>query len=90
MASRMIGKRAKILGPAHVEDLLFFAQHTRHPVRNRVIVLLSVKAGLRAAEIAHLIWEMVIDPSGEIATTLELQDRVERQWASHSNPLGAA
>jgi hypothetical protein len=22
----MIGKRAKILGPAHVEDLLFFAQ----------------------------------------------------------------
>jgi len=39
----MIGKRAKILGPAHVEDLLFFAQHTRHPVRNRVIVLLSVK-----------------------------------------------
>jgi integrase/recombinase XerD len=75
----MIGKRAKILGPAHVEDLLFFAQHTRHPVRNRVIVLLSVKAGLRAAEIAHLIWEMVVDPTGEIASTLELQDRVAKK-----------
>ena len=57
----MIGKRAKILGPAHVEDLLFFAQHTRHPVRNRVIVLLSVKAGLRAAEIANLDWAMVVE-----------------------------
>src|SRR5215472_7951055 len=87
MASRMIGKRAKILGPAHVEDLLFFAQHTRHPVRNRVIVLLSVKAGLRAAEIAHLIWEMVIDPSGEIATTLELQDRVAKKGSGRVIPI---
>ena len=87
MASRMIGKRAKILGPAHVEDLLFFAQHTRHPVRNRVIVLLSVKAGLRAAEIAHLIWEMVVDPSSDIATTLELQDRVAKKGSGRVIPL---
>ena len=83
----MIGKRAKILGPAHVEDLLFFARHTRHPLRNRVIVLLSVKAGLRAAEIAHLIWEMVIDPSGEIATTLELQDRVAKKGSGRVIPI---
>ena len=83
----MIGKRAKILGPVHVEDLLFFAQHTRHPLRNRVIVLLSVKGGLRAAEIAHLIWEMVIDPSGEIATTLELQDRVAKKGSGRVIPI---
>jgi len=41
----MVGKRAKILAQGHVEDLLFFAQHTRHPIRNQVIVLLSLKAG---------------------------------------------
>jgi integrase/recombinase XerD len=58
----MIGKRAKILSLAHVEDLLFFAQHTRHPIRNQVIVLLSLKAGLRAAEIANLSWAMVVVP----------------------------
>jgi hypothetical protein len=31
---------------------------------------------------------MVVDPTGEIATTLELQDRVPKkgQWSSHSNP----
>src|SRR6516164_7502332 len=87
MASRMIGKRAKILDPAHVEDLLFFAQHTRHPVRNRVIVLLSVKAGLRAAEIANLAWAMVVDPTGEIAMTLELQDRVAKKGSGRVIPI---
>jgi hypothetical protein len=56
--THMIGKRAKILSQAHVEDLLFFAQHTRHPIRNQAIVLLSIKAGLRAAEIANLTWDI--------------------------------
>ena len=71
----MIGKRAKILAQGHVEDLLFFAQYTRHPIRNQVIVLLSLKAGLRAAEIANLSWDMVVDPTGKIAPTLELRAR---------------
>jgi integrase/recombinase XerD len=66
---------------------LFFAQHTRHPVRNRVIVLLSVKAGLRAAEIANLAWAMVVDPTGEIATTLELQDRVAKKGSGRVIPI---
>ena len=56
----MVGKRAKILAQAHVEDLLVFAQQTRHPIRNQVLVLLSVKAGLRAGEIANLSWDMVV------------------------------
>ena len=64
--ARMVGKRAKILSLDHVEDLLVFAAQTRHPIRNQVLVLLSVKAGLRAGEIANLTWQMVIDPIGEI------------------------
>ena len=83
----MIGKRAKILAQAHVEDLLFFAQHTRHPIRNQVIVLLSLKAGLRAAEIANQTWDMVVDPTGEIATTLELQDRVAKKGSGRVIPI---
>ncbi len=74
----MIGKRAKVLSLANVEDLLFFAHHTRHPTRNQAIVLLSVKAGLRAAEIAKLTWDMMVDPTGAIATTLELRDHIHR------------
>jgi integrase len=83
----MVGKRAKILAQAHVEDLLFFAQHTRHPIRNQVIVLLSLRAGLRAAEIANLTWDMVVDPMGEIATTLELRDRVAKKASGRIIPI---
>ena len=55
----MVGKRAKVLSPDNIEDLLVFARQTRHPIRNQVLVLLSVKAGLRAGEIANLTWPML-------------------------------
>ncbi len=74
----MVGKRAEVLSPDHVEDLLVFAAQTRHPLRNRVLVLLSFKAGLRAAEIAKLTWPMVIDPTGEVSTCLELRNRIAK------------
>jgi len=51
----MPGKQAKILSTSDVHDLLIFATCTRHPLRNRVIVLLAAKAGLRAGEIASLV-----------------------------------
>ena len=60
----MAGKQAKILSLGDVNDLLVFASCTRHPLRNRVIVLLAAKAGLRAVEIAKLTWDMVVDPTG--------------------------
>jgi len=75
----MVGKRAKILSPDHVEDLLVFAAQTRAPLRNQVLVLLSVKAGLRAGEIANLTWPMVLEPTGEIANSLELQNRAAKK-----------
>ena len=50
----MAGKQAKILSDANIDDLLLFAETTRQPARNRAMVLLSAKAGLRAGEIAHL------------------------------------
>ena len=55
----MVGKRAKILSPDHVEDPLVFAAQTRVPIRNQVLVLLSLKASLRAGEIANLTWSML-------------------------------
>ena len=59
----MAGKQAKILSDDQVERLLSFASTTRNPPRNRVLVLLSLKAGLRAGEIANLTWPMVLDPA---------------------------
>jgi integrase len=70
----MAGRQAKILTAADVQDLLVFASCTRSPVRKRVIVLLSAKAGLRASEIANLSWSMVLDGNGRINPVIELND----------------
>ena len=70
-----------------IDDLLFFADRFRHPLRNRLVVLLSIKAGLRAAEIAKLAWDMVLDPSSEVGVTLELLDRIAKKGGGRSIPL---
>lgn len=37
-----------------------------YPQRDRVMILLSVKAGLRAGEIAKLGWSMLLDADGRL------------------------
>jgi integrase len=83
----MVVKRAKILSANNVEDLLVFARQTRHPIRNQVLVLLSVKAGLRAGEIANLTWPTLIEPTGEIGTSLEPQDRAAKKSSGRVIPV---
>jgi integrase len=68
----MIGQPAKVLRPGNVRHALAWAGRRRHGLRNRVMILLSVRAGLRAAEIAGVTWEMVTDPSGNVGSILEL------------------
>ena len=78
----MLGKQAKTLSQFDVADLLTFADTTRHPTRNRVIVLLSAKAGLRACEIANLTWPMVVDATGQIGNVIELRDHAAKRAAA--------
>src|SRR5580704_17110808 len=83
----MLGKQAKILSPLDVADLLAFADCTRHPIRNRVIVLLSAKAGLRAGEIAGLTWDMVVDAGGQIGNVIELRDHAAKKGSGRLIPI---
>jgi integrase len=83
----MAGKQAKILSDGNIDELLLFAETTRQPLRNKVIVLLSAKAGLRAGEIAHLTWHMVSDPTGAIGTVIELPDRAAKKGSGRKLPL---
>jgi integrase len=83
----MRGKQAKILSQDNLEDLLLLAEIGRYPLRNKVIVLLSAKAGLRAGEIAHLNWAMVTDPKGAIGTGLELPDAAAKKGSGRNIPL---
>ena len=83
----MAGKQAKILSVGDVNDLLVFASCTRHPLRNSVIVLLAAKAGLRAGEIANLTWDMVLDPTGDIGSMIELRDFAAKNGSGRLIPL---
>ena len=83
----MPGKQAKILSARHTADLLAFASLTRNPLRNRVIVLLSVKAGLRAGEIAKLTWDMVLDADGAVGSGIELRDAAAKKGSGRLIPL---
>src|SRR5476651_1065396 len=83
----MLGKQAKILSDDNIRDLLAFTELTRYPTRNRVIVLLSAKAGLRAGEIANLTWPMVTDAVGRIGIVIALEDRVAKKKSGRVIPL---
>jgi integrase/recombinase XerD len=83
----MPGKQAKILSTDHIDDLLFFADHSRLPLRNRLIVLLSTKAGLRAGEIAKLTGDMVPGADGEVSAVLELRDHAAKMGSRRLIPI---
>ena len=83
----MPGVQAKILSDQQVQELLCFADTTRYPARNRLIVLLSVKAGLRAGEIAKLTWEMLIDPEGNLGGSIELRDHAAKKGSGRRIPI---
>ena len=83
----MAGKQAKILSDDQGDRLLLFASTTRNPIRNRVLVLLSLKAGLRAGEIANLTWPMVTDPVGDIGTVIALEDQCAKKKSGRVIPL---
>jgi integrase len=83
----MPGKQAKILHDQQINDLLAFASTTRNPLRNKLIVLLSVKAGLRAGEIAGLTWDMVLDPTGEVGQAIELHNCIAKKNSGRRIPI---
>ena len=83
----MAGKQAKILSDTDVQDLLFYASTSRYPQRNIVIVLLSIKAGLRAGEIAKLTWDLVLDSRGEVGTVIELRDHAAKKQSGRLIPI---
>jgi integrase len=67
-----LGKQAKTLTKAQVDAALNYLSSSRYSLRDRVILLLSVKAGLRAKEIASLTWDMATTSDGEVGSAIHL------------------
>jgi integrase len=83
----MPGKQAKTLSRQQVLAALRRARRGRYPQRDRVMILLSVKAGLRAGEIAKLTWPMVLDADGRLADHIALHDSAAEKRSGCSIPL---
>jgi integrase/recombinase XerD len=81
------GKQAKTLSKGQIDAMLAYLSTTRHPIRNRLIFLLSVKLGLRAKEIARLTWWMVNDSQGQVARTIYLQDSASKGKSGRVIPM---
>ena len=82
-----LGKQAKILTKGQIEAVMGFLNSTRYPERNKVIFLLSVRAGLRAKEIACLKWEMLTDAEGELGSAIHLVDEASKGRSGRVIPL---
>ena len=83
----MLARQAKALTKAQLQTLLVFVDRTRAPERNRLIVLLSVRAGLRAKEIALLTWGMVTDSEGHVTDTISLTDTAAKGQSGGVIPM---
>ena len=82
-----LGKQAKTLSKGQMEAVLAYLAKTRWPTRNRLIFLLSVKAGLRAKEIAHLTWWMTNDSQGKVGRSMCLLDSASKGKSGRMIPL---
>ena len=83
----MAGKQAKVLTDGQLQAALRAARTTRYPERDRAMLLLSAKAGMRAAEIAGLTWAMVLDAGGHIGTQIALADNIAKKGSGRMIPL---
>ena len=61
----MLGRQAKIVSPTTLQRMLAYVQRTRQPKRDAVIVLLSVKAGLRACVARQSGWKRCGELDGQ-------------------------
>jgi integrase len=85
----MAGRQAKTITAAQLDMLLAHVRSRRDCLRSRVIILLSHRAGLRAAEVAQLDWTMVLEPDGKVSNTINVEDRIAKKKHGRRIPMHA-
>ena len=84
----MPGRQAKVFAPGALTTVLrHVGKYHADPKRSRTIILLSVRAGLRAAEIAKLEWPMVLNACGEVGRILEVDDCIAKKGSGRRIPI---
>jgi integrase len=86
----MPGRQAKLISAVVLNRMLAYVQRqSRTPSRDRVMILLSVRAGLRAAEIAKITWSMVLDANGRVGDMMIITDHIAKKRGGRQIPIHA-
>jgi integrase len=80
-------KQAKTLTKAQVDSVTSFLLTRRHGLRDQTVFLLSIRAGLRAKEIANLRWSMVTGSDGNVGDAIHLTDDASKGRSGRIVPL---
>ena len=83
----MPGRQARVLTDAVTRQALRAVRGRPDALRDRVMVLLSLRAGLRACEIAGLRWSMVLDPGGRVGHALAVTNSIAKRGSGRRVPL---
>lgn len=82
-----LGRQAKTLTKTQVDAIASYLGTRRYGLRDQTIFLLSVRAGLRAKEIASLKWSMVLGADGNIGDSIHLTDDASKGRSGRIIPL---
>lgn len=82
-----MGTPAKVLAPVDVRRFQARVGRGRYALRDRTIVHLSFKAGLRACEIAGLDWSMVLTPDRRMNSSLMVADGIAKNGKGRRLPM---
>ena len=82
-----LGKQAKTLSRVQVKMISEYLLTNRYGLRDQTIFYFSVKAGLRAKEIAHLRWSMVMNSDGSVGDYLNLPNSSSKGNGGRVVPL---
>lgn len=67
-----LGRQAKVLSETQIRAMLAAVDGKPTTARDRTVILLSVRLGLRAKELASTRWSMLTDAEGQLRDTLAL------------------
>lgn len=83
----MAGRQAKLLTEAVIKRALQRVGRRPTSLRDRVIILLSARAGLRAGEIAGLEWPMVTGSDGRVSSLISVSDCIAKKGGGRRIPI---
>ena len=83
----MSGRQAKSISASMLRRMLAYTRHSATLARDRVIIQLSLRAGLRACEIAQLDWSMVLDARGRVADSIAVHDAIAKKRSGRRIPM---